>query len=102
MARIDINRRMDGTVEFVPSSLQVDVGDSVFWRNLDPKEQHWITHKDQPKDFWFRFPLAPYTGEPPATTSAIVIPFLQAGANIPYICSLHETEEGMITPPANV
>jgi plastocyanin len=110
MARIDIIRRVDGTVEFVPSSQQVDVGEGIFWRNLDPRAQHWITLQGQAKDFWFGSALAPFVdGQPADTTSEIVFqrqPVDDAGNPIDsvYVCFLHANDEqGVITfPPAIV
>jgi plastocyanin len=106
MAKIDIKRRGDGTVEFVPSLQQVDVGEGIFWRNLDPRAQHWITLQGKDKDFWFGSALAPFVdGQSADTTSEIVFRTADDAGNpidlesvYVYVCFLHEhDEQGKIT-----
>lgn len=94
MARIDIVRN-GNKVEFVPSVLKASPGDTVFWRNLDPDEQHWITLKGKDNTFWFAAPLAPaVAGAPPDVTGTISLP--NPPVTLVYVCSLHGTEEGTI------
>jgi len=88
-------KRVNGRVVFDPSVLVgATVGDRVFWRNLDPAEQHWITLKGKPNDYWFRFPLAPFVPDQPADTTREVV--LQQEVPIIYVCSIHQQETGEI------
>lgn len=92
MARVDIVRADDGTVEFRPSPITVQAGDTVFWRNLDPKAQHWITKRGEARTFWFPSPLARFVdGQPAAVTSGVLI-----NGNIGYECGLHPEAQGEI------
>src|SRR5262245_55524027 len=94
MAKIEIIRR-DGKVEFHPSPLEASAGDNVFWSNLDPLAQHWITLKGKSEDFWFPVRLAPFVDGQPADTCSEIS--LRKGPPVIYVCSLHPGEEGEIT-----
>jgi plastocyanin len=87
MATIDITRRPDGTVEFVPNPLVVSPLTPVMWRNFDPQAQHQIVGQAG-----FAFPpLAPFQeGQEPDTTSVVL-----AGDG-DYGCLLHPGEHGRI------
>jgi plastocyanin len=94
MAAINI-RRVNGRAVFDPPVLVgATVGDRIFWRNLDPAEQHWITPKGKPQDYWFRSPLAPFVRGQPADTTTDVV--LQQEVPIMYVCSIHQEETGEI------
>jgi len=96
MPAINIRRVEQDRVIFDPSVLTgAVIGDRVFWRNLDPKDEHWITLKGKPQDYWFRFPLARFLdGQIPDTTREIA---LQTAQDISYWCFLHQSEEGVIS-----
>jgi plastocyanin len=89
---VDIVRRNDGAVEFQPSPIRVQSGDTVFWRNLDPDAQHWITRSDGDRTTWFAFPLAPFkAGQPADVTDGVLV-----DARVSYRCDLHPGEQGEI------
>jgi hypothetical protein len=101
MPRIDIMREPDGTITFDPLVLKgSSVGDRIFWRNLDQQEDHWITRKGQPQDFWFRYPVARFVpGDPPDTSHEIV---LQHETPITYVSFTHPNDEGQIVFSTNL
>lgn len=91
MPRVDIVRR-DGKVVFESDSLPAFEGDTVFWRNLDDKEQHWITRRGESQSFWFPSPLARFAnGQQAAVTSGVLV-----SGKISYQCALHPEEQGEI------
>ena len=95
MPRIDIVRKQDGSLAFDPQVLPgAMIGDRIFWRNLDPRDQHWITLKGKPRNFWFRFPLAQFVAGKPAETSRDIV--LQQEVTIVYE-SFGKGVEGTIT-----
>jgi plastocyanin len=88
MARIDIIRTDSGAIAFDPNPVQVLSGDTVFWANLDPQEEHKISlqRPDSPK-------IARKAEGTPADTSEDVI----VRAATDYSCTLHPEEKGKIT-----
>jgi plastocyanin len=93
MPRVDIVRR-NGKVVFERDSVEVLPGDTVFWRNLDPDAEHWITKQGEERTFWFRSPLARFV----AGQQAAVTPGLSVSGTVRYECALHlgEGEQGEI------
>ena len=101
MPTIEIVRVVENEVEIVrfdPPRLEVIPGEGIFFRNRDPKAEHWITKQGEAQDFWFRAPLAPFTAPPPDVSSEIVfqgVPSENDGVVV-YVCSLHPGEQGEI------
>jgi hypothetical protein len=92
---IDIIRRPDGKVAFKPTlSDHTQLGDRFKWRNKDEQASHWVTLKGKPKDFWFQFPLAPFTLGQTADTTPDIVP--QDTTPIVFVC-FDEDVEGQIT-----
>ena len=74
---------------FAPSSLTVQVNDSVFWSN-DDNQQHWPTVSATDPKSLLDFPIAP-NGQ-----SAQISLDPPAPYTLNYFCSLHPNEKGQI------
>lgn len=104
MAIIDIVRgtngvqfALPGTAPTSPFTLNLTKGESVVFRNRDPREQHQITNTSVvpvKADFWFPYPLAPFAKGQPADVSSEV--FFATPATVKFGCALHPSETGTI------
>jgi plastocyanin len=104
VAIIDIVRGTNG-VQFAlagsapqsPFTLNLTKGESVVFRNRDPREQHQITNtgvRPVKPDFWFPYPLATFVNGQPADVSSEV--FFSTAGTVKFACALHPSETGTI------
>jgi len=89
--KISINK--NPTVTFSPNPLAASTLDQIFWVNNDDTDPHWpgLQNADGSinKTFFMANQIAPG-----GDTSAIFSP--STAASLPYACSLHQNETGVI------